>query len=77
MVLRVSVTGTHDTADFAGMSPSGKTISWQSIRIFRFEHGKIAETWAMQDRLGLLEQLGAVESRAGDVTWAGGEDRPA
>lgn len=75
VVVRVAVSGTHDSAPFAGVQPSGKKLRWESIRIFRFEDGKIAETWAMQDRLGLMEQLGAVASRAGEVTWgAGGRD---
>ncbi len=76
VVLRVAVSGTHDSADFAGMPPSGRQMRWESIRIFRFEDGKIAETWAMQDRLGLMEQLGAVESRAEEVHWAAGGNKP-
>jgi predicted ester cyclase len=70
VVVRVAVSGTHDSAPFAGVPPSGRKLRWESIRIFRFEDGKIAETWAMQDRLGLMEQLGAIESRAGKVHWA-------
>jgi predicted ester cyclase len=76
VVVRVAVSGTHDSADFAGVPPSDKKLRWESIRIFRLEDGKIAETWAMQDRLGLMEQLGAVESRAGEVTWAAGGKNP-
>jgi predicted ester cyclase len=76
VVLRVAVTGTHDSADFAGQPPSGRLLRWESIRIFRFEEGRIAETWAMQDRLGLMEQLGAIESHAGEVHWAAGDDKP-
>lgn len=76
VVVRVAVTGTHDRAPFAGQPPSGKEIRWESIRIFGFEDGKIARTWAMQDRLGLMEQLGAVRSTADEVHWAAGEDPP-
>jgi len=72
VVLRLSVGGTHDRADFAGRPASGRRLTWESIRIMRFEGGKIAETWAMQDRLGLMEQLGAVEFLAGEVHWAAG-----
>jgi len=72
VVVRVAVSGTHDSAAFAGVPPSGKKLRWESIRIFRFEGGKIAETWAMQDRLGLMEQLGAVRSTAGEVHWGAG-----
>jgi len=74
VVVRVAVSGVHDKAEFGGRPPSGKHIRWESIRIFGFEDGKIAKTWAMQDRLGLMEQLGAVTSTAGPVTWAAGDD---
>lgn len=74
VVLRVAVSGTHDSGDFAGQPPSGNHVRWESIRIFRFEDGQIAETWAMQDRLGLMEQLGAVRSAAGQVHWAAGDE---
>lgn len=73
VALRLAVSGTHDSAPFAGRPPSDRSIRWESFRIFRLEGDLIAETWAMQDRLGLMEQLGAVESRAGDVNWAAGD----
>lgn len=76
VVLRVAATGTHDSGEFAGVPPSGRRLRWESIRIFRFADGKIAETWAMQDRLGLMEQLGAVTSHAGEVHWAAGGNQP-
>lgn len=76
VVLRLAATGTHDSGPFAGVAPSGRRLRWESIRIFRFEDGKIAETWAMQDRLGLMEQLGAVTSHAGEVHWAAGGNQP-
>lgn len=74
VVLRVAVTGTHDSGVFAGVPPSGNRLRWESIRIFGFKEDKIAATWAMQDRLGLMEQLGVVESRGGEVHWAA--DKP-
>lgn len=74
VVLRVAVSATHDSGEFAGMAPTGNKLRWESIRIFRLEEGKIAETWAMQDRLGLMEQLGAVESTADQVEWADGSE---
>ena len=73
VAVRLAVTGTHDSSPFAGHQPSGRSIRWESFRMFRFEGDRIAETWAMQDRLGLLEQLGAIESTAGDVDWAAGD----
>lgn len=74
VVLRVAVSGTHDSGEFAGQPPSDRMLRWESIRIFRFEDGLIAETWAMQDRLGLMEQLGAVRSTADQVDWAAGSE---
>lgn len=72
VVLRLSVSGVHDSANFAGQPPSGQRLTRESIRIMRLEGGLIAETCAMQDRLGQMEQLGAIESRAGEVHWAAG-----
>jgi len=70
VVLRLAVSGTHDSAPFAGVPPSGKKMRWESIRILRFTDGLITGTWAMQDRLALMEQLGAVGSAGGQVDWA-------
>jgi steroid delta-isomerase-like uncharacterized protein len=50
-------TGTM-TGEFAGMPPSGKTASWDSIHITRVKDGKIVEHWAVQDQLSMLQQLG-------------------
>jgi predicted ester cyclase len=69
VVFRLAVSGTHDSAPFAGVAPSGKKMRWESIRILRFTDGLITGTWAMQDRLALMEQLGAVGSTAGQVDW--------
>ena len=62
-----------NTGPFAGQPPTGKKIQMRSIRIVRIADNKIVETWAMQDRLGLMEQLGLVQS-AGDVNWATGQE---
>lgn len=61
-----------NTGPFAGHPPTGKVIQIDSIRIYRIAGGKIVESWAMQDRLGLMEQLGFVRS-AGGVNWAAGQ----
>ena len=50
---------------------SGQRPAAGSERIYRVKDGKVVETWAMQDRLGLLQQLGAVAAGQ-EVTWAGG-----
>jgi predicted SnoaL-like aldol condensation-catalyzing enzyme len=41
------------------------------IRIYRVKDGKVVETWAMQDRLALLQQVGAIAEPVA-VNWAGG-----
>jgi predicted ester cyclase len=71
VVGRLLVSGTN-SGPFAGRPPTGKKVQFLSIRIYRIADGKIVESWAMQDRLGLMEQLGFVQS-AGDVNWAAGQ----
>jgi predicted ester cyclase len=66
---RFTISG-HHTGEFAGAAPTNRRITWTSIRIYRFEDGKVAQSWAMQDRLGLLTQLGLVQSTAEPVYWA-------
>lgn len=72
VVARLLVSGTHK-GPFAGQPATGKEIEFISIRIYRFEDGKIVESWAMQDRMGLMEQLGFIKV-IGDVNWAGGDE---
>ena len=50
-----------------------EVITIHSIRIYRIVDNKIVDTWAMQDRLGLMEQLGLVQSAGGKINWASGE----
>lgn len=71
---RLMVSGKHDKGAFAGQPPTGKHVSYGSFRFYRVEAGKIVESWAMQDRLGLLEQLDAVSFAGTDVHWLGGKD---
>jgi predicted ester cyclase len=49
--------GTH-LGDFMGVAPTGKPVTFAVIDILRLETGKIVEHWAIQDRLGLMQQLG-------------------
>ena len=69
VAMRLTVSGTHDGAPFAGAPPSGRELSWGSLRIFRIQDGKVTETWAMQDRLGIMQQLGLVTGLGADVHW--------
>jgi predicted ester cyclase len=58
VVARLSFNGTH-RGDFRGIAPTGRPVTFSAIRIYRVSRGKIVETWAVQDALGLLGQLKA------------------
>ncbi len=42
--------------------PSHRPITFGEIRIDRFEHGRIVESWFLPDRLTLWQQLGLIPS---------------
>ena len=44
VVARNTVTGTHQ-GEYRGLPPTGKSISYNEIFIFRFAGGRIAEIW--------------------------------
>ena len=58
VVSRNSVTGTH-LGEYMGMPPTGKSVTYNEIFIFRVTDGRIAETWGVVDVLSQLRQLGA------------------
>jgi predicted ester cyclase len=55
---RGRVEATH-TGEFMGIAPTENRVSAADHLEFRFEDGKIAETWAQYDQMGLLRQIGA------------------
>ena len=57
VVAHGTTTGTMK-GEFAGMPPNGKSATWNAIHITRVKDGKIVEHWAVQDNLGMLQQLG-------------------
>jgi len=57
VVTRYTGVGT-DTVGYMGHPPTGKTIRTTAIQMFRFADGKIVESWAVRDDLGVLRQLG-------------------
>ena len=59
VVCRNTVTGTH-RGEFRGLSPTGKSVRYSEIFIFRFVDGRIAEIWGVVDVLSQLRQLGAI-----------------
>jgi steroid delta-isomerase-like uncharacterized protein len=61
VILRYIGHGTF-TGELFGIRGTGKPVSWQAINIYRFENGKVAETWQHMDSLAILRQIGAIPS---------------
>jgi steroid delta-isomerase-like uncharacterized protein len=59
VVCRNTVTGTHQ-GEYMGLPPTGKSITYNEIFIFRFAGGRIAETWGVVDILSQMRQLGVI-----------------
>jgi predicted ester cyclase len=59
VVARVTYSATHTTPFFAGIAPTGKSITLGTIDIWRIENGKFAEHWDQVDFAGLHRQLTA------------------
>jgi len=59
VAVRVICRGTH-RAEFMGIAPTGKTVEFSAVSIFRFAGGKVVERWNNTDNLSLLQQLGMV-----------------
>jgi steroid delta-isomerase-like uncharacterized protein len=57
VVGRNKITGTH-RGEYMGVSPTGRSITYNEIFIFRFAGGRIAETWGVVDVFSQLKQLG-------------------
>jgi predicted ester cyclase len=56
IVVRSTFTATH-TQTVQGFAPTGRTISFNTIDIWRVEDGKMAEHWDLVDTAGLQKQL--------------------
>lgn len=59
VVIHATMHGRH-TGDFHGIPPTGREVALRSVHIVRYEDGREVETWAIQDRLGLMRQLGVI-----------------
>jgi steroid delta-isomerase-like uncharacterized protein len=59
VVVRWDMEGTHG-GSFAGVAPTGRRITNQGISIYRVVDGQIVEGWSQVDRLGVLQQVGAL-----------------
>jgi steroid delta-isomerase-like uncharacterized protein len=59
VVARIVVSGTH-LGTYMGVEPTGKSIVYDEIFIFRFADGRVVETWGVVDVLSQMRQLGLV-----------------
>lgn len=63
VVVRYTVNGTH-SGTYQGIEPTGHTVEWTGLVMYRIDDDEIAEIWLEADRLGLLEQLEAFDPPA-------------
>jgi steroid delta-isomerase-like uncharacterized protein len=59
VVARLRLTGTH-TGNFAGIPPTGKTVSWGICGVSEIRNGKVIRGRGYGDNVSLLQQIGAV-----------------
>jgi steroid delta-isomerase-like uncharacterized protein len=58
VVGRWTAAGTH-LGPWAGVQPTGRSMRFSAINVFRFSDRKVVELWNHRDDLGLMQQLGA------------------
>ena len=59
VVGRNSVTGTH-CGEYMGLPPTGKSVTYDEIFIFRLAGGRVAETWGVVDVFSQMRRLGVI-----------------
>jgi steroid delta-isomerase-like uncharacterized protein len=67
VVVRWKWEGTH-RGSFRGLPPSQKHVNNTGIAIYQFDDGKIVRAWVETDRLGALQQIGAVPTKVASAT---------
>ena len=50
------------SAELAGIPPTGKPVRFSGVSIYKFRDGRIVESWYVYDLFGLLQQLGALQT---------------
>jgi steroid delta-isomerase-like uncharacterized protein len=63
VVVRWTIRGTHE-GEWRGVAPTGKPVTVTGMTIHRVVDGKIAEAWAEEDWLGVMQQIGALPTPA-------------
>ena len=56
---RFMMRGTHQ-GSFFGVPPTGKSIAVQAMNFYRLSNGQFVEEYGMPDRMGLMQQIGAL-----------------
>jgi predicted ester cyclase len=64
VAVRWTASGTHD-GEFRDHGPTGTTVEIPGTTILRFEDTGAVEGWTIFDELGLLQQIGAIDSGEG------------
>ena len=59
VAVRFIESGRHQS-EFEGIASTGKEVMWMEMAIFQVVRGKIVEGWTVEDRLSLMQQLGAI-----------------
>ena len=59
VVARWRSRATHQ-GKYMGIAPTGKEVKFTGISFYRVEGGKIAQSWNIEDQLGLMRQIGVV-----------------
>jgi predicted ester cyclase len=57
--VRFRETGTH-AGTFVGVAPTGNTVTFAGMGIYRAERGKLVEEWFVDDSRAIFEQIGAI-----------------
>lgn len=56
VTVRSTFTGTQRAA-FLGVPATGRTVSFRTTDVHRIRHGRIVETWHLEDLFGVYQQL--------------------
>lgn len=57
--VRFRETGTH-RGTFVGVAPTGSSVTFSGMGIYRAAGGKLAEEWFVDDSRAIFEQIGAI-----------------
>ncbi len=64
VVMRGTNSATHK-GDLMGIPASGKPINFSEVHIVRLVDGKLAEHWAVEDQMTMMQQIGAIPEMGG------------